>query len=272
MFELACRDKRLQIKDMPLVMGILNVTPDSFSDGGKYVMTDKALFHAEEMIRSGASIIDIGGESTRPGAEYVNEDEEMARVIPIVERISREFDVVISVDTYKSSTAEESLKAGCHIINDVYGFLKDPKMAEVVRRYDAGCVLMSNALLRTSDEDIMDYTDSYLKRSLDVAKTHDISKDRILLDPGVGFGTTREEDLRLLREFDYGDNCLIGVSRKRIVAHLLNRETQAFERAFGSVGLALFAASKGAAVVRVHDVRETYDALLTYTSAERGIV
>ena len=249
MLKLTCRDKELQIKDMPLVMGILNVTPDSFSDGGSYVMIDKALFHVEEMVRSGASIIDIGGESTRPGAEYVDEDEEMARVIPVIEKVSREFDVVISVDTYKASTAEESLKAGCHIINDVYGFLKEGKMAEVVRRYDAGCVLMANATLRTSDEDIIDYANTYLKRSLDVAKAHDISKDKILLDPGIGFGTTREEDLRLLREFDYGDNCLIGVSRKRIVAHLLDRETKACERASGSVGLALYAARRGAAVI-----------------------
>ena len=265
------KDRELTIGRMPLVMGILNVTPDSFSDGGKFDSYDKAMKQAEKLISEGASIIDVGGESTRPGATEVSADEEIARVVPVIEGIVKNFDVAISVDTYKAETSEASLRSGAHIINDVYGFLREPEIAPIVASYKAGAVVMSNATMRQDpNEDIMTFTDNYLKRSLDLCKEAGISDEYILVDPGVGFGTTREEDTRLIREFSYGDNTLLGVSRKRIIAHLLDRETTAGERASGSVGIALFGAMKGAKVLRVHDVRETYDALLTFTAMLEG--
>lgn len=264
------RGKDLKLTKSPLIMGILNVTPDSFSDGGKFDSYDKAMKHAEEMIRQGAVIIDIGGESTRPGAAKVGEAEELERVVPIVEGIVKNFDTVISVDTYKSKVAEETLKAGAHIINDIYGFLKDENMAAVAKQYEAGIVLMANAELRTDGSDIITYAEAHLKRSLELCHNVGITDDHILIDPGVGFHTTREEDLKLIRDFNYGDNTLLGVSRKRIVAHLLDRETEASERAAGSVGLALAGAAKGARVIRVHDVLETRDALKTYAAVMFG--
>lgn len=264
------RGKDLKLTKSPLIMGILNVTPDSFSDGGKFDSYDKAMKHAEEMISRGAAIIDIGGESTRPGAAKIGEAEELERVVPIVEGIVKNFDTVISVDTYKSKVAEETLKAGAHIINDIYGFLKDENMAAVAKQYEAGIVLMANAELRTDGSDIITYAEAHLKRSLELCHNVGITDDHILIDPGVGFHTTREEDLKLIRDFKYGDNTLLGVSRKRIVAHLLDRETEASERAAGSVGLALAGAAKGARVIRVHDVLETRDALKTYAAVMFG--
>ena len=260
----------LTLTKMPLIMGILNVTPDSFSDGGKFDSYDKAMKHAEEMISQGADIIDVGGESTRPGAAKVSEEEELERVVPIVQGLTKNFDTVISVDTYKSKVAEETLKAGAHIINDIYGFLKDERMTSVAKELDAGIVLMANAELRTDDSDIITYAEAHLKKSLELCHDAGITDDHILIDPGVGFHTTREEDLKLIRDFKYGDNTLLGVSRKRIVAHLLDRETNATERCAGSVGLALAGAAKGARVLRVHDVLETRDALMTYAAAMFG--
>ena len=253
----------LDLSNGPLVMGILNVTPDSFSDGGDHNDILSALRKTEEMVNDGAVIIDVGGESTRPGADFVSSEEEIARVVPVIEKIVSNFDVKISVDTYKADTAREALKAGAHIINDVYGFQKETEIANYVKEYEAGAVLMANATLNNG-ADILTFKDDFLTTSLEIAHQAGITDDMILLDPGVGFGTDRDEDLKLMRALGKEDNILLGVSRKRIVDHLLGGGTLPKQRAAGSVGLALAAAAKGVKVIRVHDVKETVDALKTY--------
>ena len=257
------RNGLIDLSNGPLVMGILNVTPDSFSDGGDHNELDAALKTAEKMVRDGSVIIDVGGESTRPGADIVSEQEEIERVVPVIEGIASNLEVWISVDTYKAATAREALKAGAHIVNDVFGFQKETDIATAVKDYEAGAVLMANATMNNG-ADILKFKDDFLSTSLEIAHQAGITDDMILLDPGVGFGTDRDEDLKLMRALGNEDNILLGVSRKRIVDHLLGGGTLPKERAAGSVGIALAAAAKGVKVVRVHDVRQTVDALKTY--------
>lgn len=258
------RRKEINLDEGPYVMGILNVTPDSFSDGGKFNNIDAALVHAEKMAKSGARIIDVGGESTRPGYTMISDEEEISRVAPVIEAIVSRIDVAVSIDTYKSKVAEAALQSGADIVNDVHGFRYDPKIAEVTARYNAGAVLMANFSSKAPEDDVITYKEDCYKKSLDIAKSYGITMDQILMDPGIGFGTSRDEDIRLIRDIRKSDRILLGASRKRIVAALLDRETIAPERANGSVGVALAGISKGACVVRVHDVAETYDALLTF--------
>lgn len=262
------RDGYLDLTGLPIVMGILNVTPDSFSDGGDHNDLSSALKWTEKMVNEGAGIMDVGGESTRPGSTEITADEEISRVAPVIERIASEFDVKISVDTYRAATAEEALKAGAHIVNDVWGFRREPEIAKITKKYEAGAVLMSNAFGYEYD-DILKYKDDCYQRSLKIAHDAGIEDEQILLDPGVGFGTGRDDDLRLMKELDKYDNILLGVSRKRIVDHLLGGGTMPKERTAGSVGLALAGAAKGVKVFRVHDVKETMDALKAYEAVMR---
>lgn len=259
------KDRVIDLDKAPYVMGILNVTPDSFSDGGKYNSVDKAVIRAEQMIKEGAFIIDVGGESTRPGFTQISDEEEISRITPVIEKISQTFDVAISVDTYKSAVARAALKAGAHIVNDIHGFRYDPAIANVVKEYEAGAVLMANFSDKDENVDVLQYEAKCYEKSLEIAKNAGIIDDQILLDPGIGFGTTRDEDMRLLQALKEKDRILLGVSRKRIVAALLDRETKADERAAGSVGIALAGISNGVKVVRVHDVKETVDAVKTFT-------
>lgn len=261
------RNKTLEIGKMPLIMGILNVTPDSFSDGGKFNSIDKALFHAEEMIKEGASIIDVGGESTRPGYTFVSVEEEIERVAPVIEEITKRFDTTISIDTYKSEVARAALAAGAHIVNDIHGFRYDSNMANVTKEFEAGAVLMANFSDKKPEEDILSYEAICYEKSLKLAFDAGLSMEQILLDPGVGFGTNRDEDLALIRNLDSHDRILLGVSRKRIVAHLIERETIASERVTGSVALALAGAARGIKVIRVHDVQATSDGLKAFMAA-----
>lgn len=263
------RDRYIDLCGPMKIMGILNITPDSFSDGGDYNTVEGALERARMMIENGASILDIGGESTRPGSDPVSEEEEIRRVVPVIRAIRSESDIPISVDTYREATARAALEAGADIVNDVRGFRKEPKIADVVNEFGAGCVLMSNAC-GIEHENIRDLRDRCYERSLEIARKAGVKDEQILLDPGVGFGTTRTEDIELMKDLEKFSNILLGVSRKRIVDHLLGGDTKPKERVEGSVGLALAGAVKGVKVIRVHDVKETADALKTFEAVMKG--
>ena len=244
------------------VMGILNVTPDSFSDGGKYNALDAALSHCEEMIRDGAEIIDVGGESTKPGFIPVSEEEESERVLPVIERLKKEFDIPVSVDTTKATVAKEACKAGCEIINDIWGLKSDPQMAEVIAEYNAFGVLMHNRD-NTDYRDLIPDIFSDLKESLRIAGEAGITKDKIILDPGVGFGKTREQNLEVihrLHEFKtLGYPLLLGTSRKSVIGLTLDLPSD--ERLEGTLVTTVMAVLAGCAFVRVHDVKENVRAI-----------
>ena len=244
------------------VMGILNVTPDSFSDGGKWNAADAALKHCEEMIRDGASIIDVGGESTRPGFQPVPSEEEILRVVPVIERIKKEFDVPVSVDTMKAEVAKESLKAGCEIINDIWGLKKDPSMAKVIADANAFCVLMHNKD-NTQYNDLIPDVISELKECCEIALTAGIAKEKIILDPGVGFGKDREQNLEVINRLgDFqtlGYPVLLGTSRKSVIG--LTLDLPADQRLEGTLVTTVMAVMKGISFVRVHDVKENMRAI-----------
>ena len=254
------------------VMGILNVTPDSFSDGGKFNTIDHALRQAERMVESGADILDIGGESTRPGATPVSVQEEIDRVAPVIEQISRRFPTPISVDTFKSQTASAALASGAVIVNDIFGLRADPDMAAVIAATDAGAVLMHHPglpdSLKTEPERQMDPSDwpgrmqAYLRISLQIAAEHGIRRDRLMTDPGIGFAMSPEISIDVLRQCGslsaLGLPFLIGTSRKRLIAHLLGgRPVES--RLMGTAASVCFAITAGADFVRVHDVAEIVD-------------
>lgn len=239
------------------IMGILNVTPDSFSDGGRYSNIDAAMFHAEAMVKEGADIIDIGGESTRPGAAIVSSEEELERTIPIVSKIKREFNLPISIDTYKPEVAKEAIREGAVLVNDVWGLQFDPKMASIIAANDVACCLMHN---RTNDlytnfgEDVF----SEIAGILNYAIRAGISEERIILDPGIGFKKSTEQNLWLLNNMDmmnhFGVSWLLGASRKSVIGNTLNLPVG--ERLEGTLALTALAVMKGASFVRVHDIKE----------------
>lgn len=238
------------------IMGILNVTPDSFSDGGKYTDMDKALFHAEEMVRDGADILDVGGESTRPGHIQIAEEEEIARVTPVVETLKQRFDVPVSVDTYKSCVAEAALAAGADMVNDIWGLKYDEKMAEVIAECGAACCLMHNRKTAEYNDFISDVLTD-LQESVKLAKAAGIREDGICLDPGIGFGKTYEMNLEmmkylsLLNELEYP--ILLGTSRKSMIG--LTLELPPDEREEGTLATTVMGVMSGCGFVRVHDVK-----------------
>ena len=244
------------------VMGILNVTPDSFSDGGSYNQLDLALKHVEEMMAQGADIIDVGGESTRPGYTKISDEEEIERTVPVVEAIVSRFDVPVSVDTYKSKVAEANLAAGAHLLNDIWGLKADDKMAGVIAKYDAACCLMHN-------RDNSNYAD-FLKEWYDetaecvtLAKAAGIADDKIILDPGVGFGKTYEQNLITIKYMDklktLGYPLLLGTSRKSVIG--LTLDTPVTDRVLGTAVTTVFAVQQGYAFVRVHDIKANKQAI-----------
>ena len=243
-------------------MGILNVTPDSFSDGGKWNAADAALKHCEEMVKDGAAVIDVGGESTRPGYQPVSAEEEILRVVPVIERIKKEFDVPVSVDTMKAAVAEESLKAGCDIVNDIWGLKKDPLMAEVIAKSNAFCVLMHNKD-NTEYGNLIPDVISELEESVQIALAAGIHKDRIILDPGVGFGKNREQNLEVINRLEdfheTGYPILLGASRKSVIG--LTLDLPADERLEGTLVTTVMAVMKKIPFVRVHDVKENIRAI-----------
>lgn len=253
---LKCRDKELELGVKTLIMGILNVTPDSFSDGGEHNSLETAVEHAKKMIAEGADIIDIGGESTRPGHTQISDDEEIARVVPIIEKVA-ELGAIISIDTYKYRVAEAAFKAGAHILNDIWGLQYDNgEMAEVVKKYGVPVIAMHNQKDKNYSEDIIQSIKKFFKRTYDIADRHKISKDSIMLDPGIGFGKGIDENLEVLsrlEELREMGRIVLGTSRKRFIGTILN-DLPPQERVEGTVATTVIGIEKGVDIVRVHDV------------------
>lgn len=272
---LHCGDKVLSL-ETPQVMGILNVTPDSFSDGGKFKQHSDALKQVEYMIDNGATIIDIGGESTRPGAKDVSLDEELNRVIPVLNAIKEHFDIIVSVDTSKSEVMFESLKAGAGIINDVRA-LQNPECLSILAKVDVPiCLMHMQGMPRTMQEnpkydDVINDIIMFFKDRIAICELAGINRDRLLIDPGFGFGKTLEQNYQLLahlRDFEQLNlPIFVGTSRKSMIGNLLNRPVD--ERLAGSLATALIAAQNGAKIIRVHDVKETVDTLKTLHAVQQ---
>ncbi|MEQ8153961.1 MAG: dihydropteroate synthase [Clostridiaceae bacterium] len=239
------------------IMGILNVTPDSFSDGGKYNNLELALKQTEKLIAEGADIIDVGGESTRPGAVYVSAEEEINRVVPVIKGIKEKHDITISIDTYKAEVAEAAIKAGADMINDVWGFKKDSEMANVAAKYGVQCCLMHN---RDNEmyTDIIEDMKKDLQESVNIALKAGIKKENIILDPGIGFAKTVEQNIevmdRLEELLDLGYPMLLATSKKRMIGFTLNLPPE--ERTEGTMATTVIGIMKGYDFVRVHDVKE----------------
>lgn len=248
-----------------LVMGILNVTPDSFSDGGLHADGDAALAHALGLERDGADILDIGGESTRPGYIPVSAEIEQGRVLPVLEVLAARLGVPISIDTYKASTAERALRAGARIVNDVWGLQREPDIAAVAAAHGAPVIVMHNRDEADPALDIVDEMRRYFARSLDIARRAGIPDRDIVLDPGIGFGKSPRQHLEALRRLPeiraLGFPVMVGVSRKSLLGRIAARETAPRDRLTASLAAHVLAATLGADIVRVHDVAAHVDAL-----------
>ncbi|PJN90762.1 dihydropteroate synthase [Bacillus sp. mrc49] len=255
--KLTCGSYELDYSKKTLIMGILNVTPDSFSDGGKYNRVDAALKHAERMVKDGADILDIGGESTRPNYERISDDQEIERVAPIIEAISRNIEIPISIDTYKSKVAKEAVKAGAHILNDIWGGKADSLMAKVAAEFGVPIILMHN-------RDNMDYghfiRDVFedLFESVMIVKQAGVKEENIILDPGIGFAKDLKFNLEMMRNLDklvaIGYPVLLATSRKSMIGHVLDLPPG--ERREGTAATICHGIQQGCQMVRVHDVKE----------------
>lgn len=290
------RDKEIRHNEEIKICGIVNVTPDSFSDGGKYTEVDKAVERALYLIENGADLIDIGGESTRPGSIYVKIQEEINRVVPVIKKLKENSNVLISVDTWKSQVAKAALEAGADIINDITGLLGDPNMGKIIAEYKASTILMFNPVIirphfestkkfpkfggegifteeeiKTCEEseDILEVMKFYFNKSLEIAREENIPREKIMLDPGIGFALTKRENLILIENIDeihkMGYTVFLGVSRKRFLVNILNElgvdsdpeSPQGFKnRDIASAMLTAIAATKGVEIVRVHSIEE----------------
>ena len=241
------------------IMGILNVTPDSFSDGGKFNHLDAALRHTEEMIREGAAIVDIGGESTRPGHQVITDEEEISRVVPVIEAVKKHFDVPVSIDTYKGAVAEAALQAGADLVNDIWGFKHDKRVAELTAKYGAACCLMHNRQEAVYDDFQKDVV-SDLEECVRIAREAGVADDKIILDPGVGFGKTYEMNMEITNHVDIlhqlGFPVLLGTSRKSMIG--LTLDLPATDRVEGTLATTVIGVMKGCSFVRVHDIKENY--------------
>ncbi|OGS19069.1 MAG: dihydropteroate synthase [Elusimicrobia bacterium RIFOXYA2_FULL_40_6] len=268
-----------------LVMGILNVTPDSFFDGGKYNLLDNALKHAQKMIAQGADIIDIGGESTRPGAETVDEKEEAKRIVPVITRLAKQFkNIVISVDTYKSSVAKTAIDSGAAMVNDISGLSFSPSMAKLVSEKNAHVIIMH---IKGTPKDmqavgpvyknVVEEINDFFRRKIDYAAAAGVKKEKILIDPGIGFGKTTQHNLEILRNLKKfsttGCPIVLGTSRKSFIGKILGTEDKplpANERLYGSLATYACAYSNSIRVLRVHDVKETKQFLRTLETINRA--
>ena len=255
-------NKIFEPSEKTYVMGILNVTPDSFSDGGSYTSIDKAMEQTEKMIQQGADIIDVGGESTRPGHVQIGDEEEIKRVVPVIREIKKKFDIPVSIDTYKSAVAKAALEAGADLLNDIWGFRYDEKMAELAAEYDVPVCLMHNRDNLDYD-DFMEDVKKDLQISLDIAEKYGVKKENIMLDPGVGFGKTYEQNLMVMNHLeeivDMGYPVLLGTSRKSVIG--LTLDLPVYEREEGTLATSVLGAIKGCQFVRVHDVEKNVRAL-----------
>lgn len=255
-------NKEFDLANEVYVMGILNVTPDSFSDGGKFNEIDKALFHTEEMIKEGAALIDVGGESTRPGYTLLPDEEEIERVVPVIEKIKSRFDVPVSLDTYKSKVAKAGIDAGADLINDIWGLKYDKKLASVIAESGLPCCLMHNR----KEPDYKNFMEDVLmdlSETVRMAETAGIEDTKIILDPGVGFGKTYENNLEIIRCMEelhaFGYPILLGTSRKSVIG--LTLDLPAESRIEGTLVTTVFGVLKGCSIIRVHDVKENVRAI-----------
>ena len=250
------------IKKECYVMGILNVTPDSFSDGGKWTDRDKALQHVSDMIKEGAAIIDVGGESTRPGHTQITIEEEIERVVPVIQMIKENFSVPVSIDSYKSPVVEAALKAGADLVNDIWGLKYDSKMAGLIAKTGVACCLMHNRENTDYQNFLADFMDD-MKECVKIAKDAGIADDRIILDPGVGFGKTYEMNLEIIDKLEImkelGYPVLLGTSRKSVIGLTLDLPVE--EREEGTMVTTVYGVQKGCAFVRVHDVEKNKRAI-----------
>ena len=250
-------NKVINLDERTYLMGILNATPDSFSDGGKYNEVEEAVKRAKEMVEEGVDIIDIGGESTRPEAEYVSEEEEIKRVVPIIKAIKKELDVMISIDTYKSKTAEEAIKAGADIINDIWGFKKDSNMARVAAEYNIPCILMHNREEKPYTNLMKDVLEDLIE-SINIALDAGVKRENIILDPGIGFAKSYEENLIVMNNLEkivkMGYPVLLATSRKSMIGFAL--DLPANKRLEGTIATTVMGIMKGCKIIRVHDVLE----------------
>lgn len=249
------------------IMGILNVTPDSFSDGGRFNDIDRALEHAEKLIKDGADIIDIGGESTRPCYTRISDSEEIERVVPVIEKVKQNFDIPISIDTYKSAVASEAVSAGADMINDIWGLKYDDNMAKLISETGVACCLMHNRKTAQYNSFVEDVLND-LRETVEIARGAGIHEDKIVLDPGIGFAKSYEENLimtnNLERMHEIGYPILLGTSRKSMIGLTLNLPSD--QRVEGTIATTVIAVIKGCRFVRVHDVLENKRAV-TMTEA-----
>ncbi|MEH2920498.1 dihydropteroate synthase [Samsonia erythrinae] len=265
--QLVARDSTLDLS-CPRVMGILNVTPDSFSDGGRHNKFDNALLHVQEMIAAGATMIDIGGESTRPGADEVSTEEELERVVPVVEAVAKRFDVWISVDTSKPEVMTASAQAGAHLINDIRSLQEPGALAAAAATGLPVCLMHMQGVPKTMQhrphyDDLMQDIANFFERQITRCVNGNIPKNKLLLDPGFGFGKNLAHNYALLARLGelhrFGLPLLVGMSRKSMIGQILN--VPPVQRVHGSVACAVIAAMQGAQIIRVHDVKETADAM-----------
>jgi dihydropteroate synthase len=260
----ARRDAFLKkIGSRPLVMGILNLTPDSFFDGGRFVAAGAALAHAAAMVAAGCDIIDVGGESTRPGAIPVTEADELLRVETTLTELAAKLEVPLSIDTYKASVAARAIEGGAILVNDVWGLQKDPAMAEAVAAGQAAVVIMHNRAEKDASLDILAEIRRFFARSLELAGIAGIPRSRIILDPGIAFGKTARQNVEVIARLgelaDFGHPIMVGVSRKTFLGSLVEGGVEG--QLIGTVAANLAAAMRGASIFRVHDVAEHVSAL-----------
>lgn len=265
-------DYTLEIGQRTYVMGILNATPDSFSDGGRFNEVEAGIEHAVKMVKEGADIIDVGGESTRPGAKEVTLEDELDRVVPLIKGIRENVNVPISIDTYKARVAEAALKAGANIINDVWGLQREPEIAKVAARAGAPLIAMHNQKGSHYDEDIIEAMKKFFKKSIQIALDAGVPKEHIILDPGIGFGKTPEQNVivmgRLHELHDLGYPILLGTSRKSMIGKILDLPSD--ERVEGTIATNVVGVMAGMEIIRVHDVKENLRAVKVADAIVRG--
>lgn len=257
-------NKNFDLKNDCYIMGILNFTPDSFSDGGKWNDMDSALRHVEEMIHEGAAIIDIGGESTRPGHIQITEQEEIERIVPVIRAVKERFDVPVSIDSYKSSVVLAALECGADMVNDIWGFKYDEKVAEAVAKYDVPVCLMHNRNNTEYTDFVKEWLDD-MRGCIDIAKAHGVSMDKIVMDPGFGFGKKPEHNLIAMHHLDKMKELelpvLLGTSRKSTLGLILDLPVD--QRLEATIATTAYGVAQGASIIRVHDVKENYRAMKT---------
>lgn len=261
---LAMRDATLPLGERTLLMGVLNITPDSFSDGGRFLDPEAALAQGRKLVAEGADILDIGGESTRPGSSAVGAEEELARVMPVIEVLVPALAVPVSIDTYKARVADAALRAGARIVNDVWGFSRDPDMARVAADHGAAVVLMRNRETVDPAVDMLAEAKDFLSRAVERALAAGIAEDRIVIDPGVGFGTTTAQDLALIARLGtlraLGFPVLLGASRKKFIGALTGI-TEPMARLHATIAAHVMGVAAGADIIRAHDVAAHREAL-----------